>query len=225
MDHSIYSHAKYYISGSYASPLKYQFHGSFFGNKANGMNVAYASDPYWGEKATSYYYMLDNALGLKDLNAYTLGIKTSPDTIYIYQYPEEDSKVLYDSGKNPDMAFVILGYLSTENGDYYKVQCEATLNADSAVDLSYNYDFQNNVGYIKTEDIQVVIDNNGSDEKSFVHVTFDAGEGSFSGDTSTMTYALPASSNASFSYRFVFLLFLTSSLLIFNSIDKLIASS
>ena len=44
------------------------------------------------------------------------------------------------------MAFVILGYLSTENGDYYKVQCEATLNADSAVDLSYNYDFQNNVG-------------------------------------------------------------------------------
>ena len=198
VDHSIYSHAKYYISGSYASPLKYQFHGSFFGNKANGMNVAYASDPYWGEKAASYYYMLDNALGLKDLNAYTLGIKTSPDTIYIYQYPEEDSKVLYDSGKHPDMAFVILGYLSTENGDYYKVQCEATLNADSAVDLSYNYDFQNNVGYIKTEDIQVVIDNNGSDEKSFVHVTFDAGEGSFSGDTSTMTYALPASSNASF---------------------------
>lgn len=195
--HSIYSHAKYYISGSYASPLKSQYHGSFFGNKSSGMNVSYASDPYWGEKAASYYRMFDEALGYKDLNSYTLGIKTSSQSIYIYQYPEADSKVLYDSGQNPDMAFVILGYISTEEGDYYKIQSEATLNADSAVDLSYTYDFENNIGYIKAEDIQVVIDSNDSEETSYVHVTFDAGDGSFPGEESTITYAMPSGTDAS----------------------------
>ena len=193
---SIYSHAKYYISGSYASPLKSQFHGSFFGNKSSGMNVSYASDPYWGEKAASYYRSFDEALGSKDLNYYTLGIKTSTESIYVYQYPEADSKVLYDSGKNPDMAFVILGYLSTEDGDYYKVQSEATLNEDSAVDLSYKYDFQNNVGYIKVEDIQVIIDNNGSSENEYVHVTFDANGGTFPGEESSFTYAMPSGTSA-----------------------------
>ncbi len=197
ISHSIYSHAKYYISGSYASPLKAQYHGSFFGNKSSGMNVSYASDPYWGEKAASYYRMFDEALGSKDLNSYTLGIKTSDQSIFVYQYPEADSKVLYDSGKNPDMAFVILGYISNEDGDYYKVQSEATLNEDSAVDLSYNYDFENNIGYIKVEDIQVVIDSKDSEEKSYVHVTFDAGDGSFNSDESTITYAMPTGSDAS----------------------------
>lgn len=199
IDHSIYSHAKYYISGSYASPLKSQFHGSFFGNKASGMNVSYASDPYWGEKAASYYEMIDTAFGSKDKNSYTLGIKTSTDSFYIYQYPENGSKVLYDSGESSDMAFVILGEIYAEDGtEWYKVQCEATLNEDSAVDLSYDYDYENTVGYILAEDIQVIIDKKeDTGETSYVHVTFEANGGTFPGELSSITYAIPVGSVAS----------------------------
>ena len=43
---SVYSHALHYLSNAYLNPSQFQFHGGFFGNKAGGMNVSYASDPY-----------------------------------------------------------------------------------------------------------------------------------------------------------------------------------
>lgn len=47
------------VSGAYAN-------GGMTGNKARGMNVRYASDPYWGQKITGHIYQLDKALGGKD---------------------------------------------------------------------------------------------------------------------------------------------------------------
>lgn len=34
------------------------------------MNVSYASDPYWGEKAAQYFYEMDHAMGDQDHNRY-----------------------------------------------------------------------------------------------------------------------------------------------------------
>ena len=36
------------------------------GNKATGMNVRYASDPYWGEKIASIMMTINSKLGGKD---------------------------------------------------------------------------------------------------------------------------------------------------------------
>ena len=46
--------------------MKPQFHGSYFGNLAAGMNVSYSSDPYWGEKMAAAYRHLDEAFGSPD---------------------------------------------------------------------------------------------------------------------------------------------------------------
>lgn len=196
INNSIYSHAKYYISGSYSSPLKNQFHGSFFGNKSAGMNVNYTYDPYWGEKVASQYRLLCEEMQIEEENQYTLGIKTSHDSIYIYQFPENGAKVLYDSGKNADMAFVILGEEYNDYGDWYKVQSEATLNEDSLVDLSYDYDYANDYGYIKQSDIQIVIPGKYEEGIEYAHVTFDSVGGSFPGGKDSVTYALPIGSTA-----------------------------
>ncbi|WP_042350950.1 S-layer homology domain-containing protein [Bacillus massiliigorillae] len=40
--------------------------GGMLGNKARGMNVRYASDPYWGQKIAGHIYQLEKALGGKD---------------------------------------------------------------------------------------------------------------------------------------------------------------
>ena len=66
------------------------------------MNVSYASDPYWGEKAAQYYMRLDEALGKKDYNSYALGIKSTATSVPIYAMPSIYSPVLYYSGKNWD---------------------------------------------------------------------------------------------------------------------------
>ena len=54
---SIIDFAKNYLSRGYVDPAHpYIYAGGFLGNKNKGVNVQYASDPFWGEKAASYAY-------------------------------------------------------------------------------------------------------------------------------------------------------------------------
>lgn len=187
---SIYSHAKYYISGSYSNPLRFQFHGGFFGNKTNGMNVSYASDPYWGEKAAQYYLKIDEIFGYKDFNSETLAIKTSTENVSVYLTPSTESTVIYTTGTMPDFAFVVLEKIENQEGIWYKVQSEATFDASGSVDISYNYDYEKYVGYIKKESIQVVLNEETLKQKEWVSVHFDGNGGVFQDSSTEITYQL-----------------------------------
>ena len=87
-------YAKNWISGYWADPLARDYGGIYYGghlgNKANGANVTYASDPYWGEKAAQWAFELDNNLNRKDVDLYQLAIFTSKEDIY-----GEDGTYLY----------------------------------------------------------------------------------------------------------------------------------
>ncbi len=187
---SIYSHAKYYISGTYCYPSKFQYHGGFFGNKASGMNVSYASDPYWGEKAAQYYYKLDEALGFKDKDAYTLGINLDSDPIDVYQFSDLNSQILYQSNANEDYAFVILEAFDANGHSWYKIQSDASLDQDSTVELLYDYDFANHVGYILQDSIELVLAGN-NEPQTYVNVSFDANGGTFKDGSSYISYNMP----------------------------------
>jgi beta-N-acetylglucosaminidase len=63
-----------YISEAYANPTGAHFNGAVLGDKSIGMNVKYASDPYWGQKISAYMYRIDKHLGGKDSFVYTLGV-------------------------------------------------------------------------------------------------------------------------------------------------------
>lgn len=54
-----------------------RYYGSNVGNKNGGLNVKYASDPYWGTKIAGLYYLMDKDAGFKDYNKYTIGIKSN----------------------------------------------------------------------------------------------------------------------------------------------------
>ncbi len=195
VSHSVYTYDKYYISGSFCSPLRSQFHGGFFGNKSAGMNVSYTADPYWGEKAASYYRLFDSWMGSPDNGLETIGIKTSNEAVFVLQSPELTARALYKTSENPDMAFVILGELSNEYGDWYMVRSDATLDEDRAVDLSYEYDFIEDIGYIRKEDVQIILWG-GDVNTDHVRVTFRADGGHFPGDAGEITYTLPAGYDA-----------------------------
>ncbi len=44
-----------------------------------GINVRYASDPYWGAKTAGHMYRIDTALGSKDYQQYKVGITTQKE--------------------------------------------------------------------------------------------------------------------------------------------------
>ena len=184
---SIYSHARYYLSRSYCNPYWENYHGAYFGNKASGMNVSYASDPYWGEKAAAFCGSIARSADNADAHSRTLAVcKDGPVTVY------QDSactQVLYTASVIRDYAAVIL----EDMGTCYRIQSDLTVGKD---DSDYAYDFADDIGYLRKEDVQIVFAGTGAENAETVHVTFDADGGTFADGTSRVQYAMYAGSDA-----------------------------
>ncbi|MGI8315791.1 S-layer homology domain-containing protein [Halobacillus mangrovi] len=54
--------AEQFIVPGYFNDEDWRFNGAHLGNKSTGMNVRYASDPYWGQKISSLMYLMDQYL-------------------------------------------------------------------------------------------------------------------------------------------------------------------
>lgn len=153
-----------WLSGKFLQPGDYRYFGANLGNKNQGLNIKYASDPYWGEKAAAYYYDIDKYFGFQDYENYTIAIlnnnysntvyaKKSPDGLNVsssyYQYKKQGSSV------------VVLGEVTgpTINGNnvWYKIMSDPVLdsNLEYYSDSTYYntkprimYSWENNIVYV-----------------------------------------------------------------------------
>lgn len=64
-----------WMANGYLDSSDWRNNGELLGNKAEGINVMYASDPYWGEKAAAHAWNLDSLGGSRDY----LGLGPSED--------------------------------------------------------------------------------------------------------------------------------------------------
>ncbi|HJD01725.1 MAG TPA: glucosaminidase domain-containing protein [Candidatus Mediterraneibacter excrementavium] len=65
-----------WMARGYLKDGNWKNYGEFLGNKDSGINVKYASDPYWGEKAAAHAWNLDTIGGSRDY----LGLGPAEDT-------------------------------------------------------------------------------------------------------------------------------------------------
>lgn len=154
----IKQHSQIYISRKYGdAKTDFRYYGLAPGNKATGINVKYASDPWHGEKIAGIAYAIDKYLGKKDHKKYTLGV-TNKNGVAVYKSPG-NGKLYNLSTQNASngkgIPVVILG----TSGSYYKIQSDLPINGSSA---KYNitYYFNRSVAYVKKGDITKV--SNGS---------------------------------------------------------------
>ena len=157
--------AEKWMSKEYLNPKNWKYFGGFLGNKASGMNVKYASDPYWGEKAAAMAWNLDKANGNKDVNKYTIGIKDviGPDnTVNIRKDSNTTSTVLFKSPKQGNCAYIVLN--QTPVNKFYKIQSDGVLNSGRTAINSGSgaYDFANMYAYISSDYVKIVSKGNGS---------------------------------------------------------------
>ncbi|MDE5978022.1 MAG: glucosaminidase domain-containing protein [Turicibacter sp.] len=154
----IYYHADRYISWGYTDPVSdWRYFGAHVGNKGSGMNVKYASDPFWGEKIAGWYYRFDNANGLKDYNYYTIGIKQSNTVVDIKSQASSSATTLYQTkNKKSNLKFgnypvLIIG----EQNGYYRIQTDTPIvNGVPSYSATYNWDTSR--GYIPKNAIDYV---------------------------------------------------------------------
>ncbi|MBR3357041.1 MAG: glucosaminidase domain-containing protein [Solobacterium sp.] len=178
---SIYSHARYYLSRSYCNPYWVNYRGAYFGNKASGMNVNYASDPYWGEKAAAYCGMIARASGSADHGSQTILI-CRPGEIPVYR-DAACTDVLYRAGVEKDYAAIVLEELP----DAWHIQSDLHVGRD---DADYAYDFASDTGYLSKSDVLYVIGGTSAAEHETVRVWFDAAGGSFADGSTSISYAM-----------------------------------
>ena len=148
------------VNGSYSYPKGSLYYGSHSGNKGSGMNVNYASDPYWGEKQAQIYYTRDRDFGGSDYNSNVIGIKQTNEAIGIYKNPYNNSDIIYtikNTSKNqliPNVPLIVVGEVTTiEDGKetkWYKVYTDAALDDNQNI-TSARYEFNKSYGFVKAE--------------------------------------------------------------------------
>lgn len=149
-----------WMSRKYLNPKGWTYNGGFLGNKASGVNVKYASDPYWGEKAANIIWLLDQNGGSRDAYVYTIGIKdtiaTGHTSVNVRNGSSQSSTILYKTGAPSNYA-VLIQDMAAENG-YYRMQSDAVLDDDRSglKTGTGEYRFEQMFAYIHSDYVTVV---------------------------------------------------------------------
>ncbi len=158
---SISYHADIFVSQGYADPKDWRYYGSHLGNKESGMNVKYASDPYWGEKAAAHGFLMEDYFSDKtyDVNKYTIGITSS--VVKAYTETDKANSPYNTSDTNDDiinnLPVVVLENINANGQAWYKVRSDAVLSSDrKTVNRSSGlYDFSRDYVYMEASRIRI----------------------------------------------------------------------
>lgn len=163
---SIKYHAEKFISNGYLDNEDWRYNGGHLGDKLSGINVRYASDPYWGEKAASvnYYYNYGS-----DYNKYTIGIINGQQKSYkLYKEPNSTVTHTLGSGNSPrtyNLPVIILDTVTVSGKKWYKIQSDTALNSSRTdTDWDNKYSFSRDYLYIPASDVTIVV--NGYDSST-----------------------------------------------------------
>lgn len=160
--------AETYMSKRWLKPGYGTYKGAFVGNKASGINVHYASDPYWGEKIANMMWFFDKVNGSRDYSKYTIGIKdlmsNEHTVLNIRKESSTSSAVLYQTVQQSQYSFLILNN-GQKNNDFYKIQSDAVLTSGrNGIDGNNGvYKFNDMYAYVSSDYISIIqIGNNSS---------------------------------------------------------------
>ena len=162
VDQCIKEFADHWMSKGYLNGSDWRYRGPHLGDKRSGINVKYASDPYWGEKGASQSYYLDGVDN--DYLTYNIGI--SNQTIQgLYKESNTDKRIYTSEVDGTGKATFlynypvnILSYVTGSDGkEWCRVQSDMPLKDDrSARNLSNQYKFSRDYVYAKSSEIDLV---------------------------------------------------------------------
>lgn len=144
-----------------------RFFNSSFGNKGSGMNVKYASDPYWGVKIAAIAYNIDKYANnhngnLSDYNQYDLALINTFD-IDVKAGPGNSTNTLYKTGYGGDYQKDFIVITLGQTGNYTKIQSTNAIDDNGNIKTHRTpvttgnvnpistYDFSKSIGYVETK--------------------------------------------------------------------------
>ena len=132
----------YFLSGEWADALDYRYYGSHPGNKISGMNVYYASDPNWGLKVANHMRDVDNYLGGKENNKFSIGL-VQPTQIYVENSLQSNRPItdMYGNTKPYRQQAINGGAIPTiitgKSSSSYQIQLDTPANNGKTQTMAY----------------------------------------------------------------------------------------
>lgn len=175
---SIKYHTQIYVSKNYVSPTIWKdgkvvlgstYFGPNLGDKASGMNIKYASDPFWGEKNALTCYLINDYFKKEDYGRYTIGMKNVTGVLNVRKEADPNSTLLYQTEEIQDVPFIILeqvkGVKVNGSNIWYKIQSDAPLTEDrksyTTTNNTYTYNYNVSYGYVHSSYVDIVFEGNG----------------------------------------------------------------
>ncbi|MBS5115472.1 MAG: glucosaminidase domain-containing protein [Erysipelotrichaceae bacterium] len=164
----INTHAYKYISKGYLDGGDSRYRGPHLGDKQSGINVKYASDPYWGEKAASHNYKIADKYGVQDYAKEPIGIMHGEQGFY--KEPSTNYRIYTsgaigsgNAGKIYDFPVTILDTVTDASGNkWYKIYSDTVLNSSrTKKDYAGLFDLSRDYVYVQAS-VVTVIDYSGN---------------------------------------------------------------
>ncbi|MBR4461827.1 MAG: glucosaminidase domain-containing protein [Erysipelotrichaceae bacterium] len=152
-----------------------RYFGTCVGNKGSGINVQYASDPYWGMKIASIAYSIDKYAGgnngkLKDYDKYTIGFVKNNYNDILYDSNIAWDPPIYKSKNKNDILYTgrfgshyqkdltVIVYNEEFDVNRYKIAStnavtNGSINTDDGL---VPYNFNKSIGYIDVDNVALL---------------------------------------------------------------------
>lgn len=155
---SIYEHAGINLRG-YMNPTDWRHFGQVVGNKNNGFNTKYASDPYWGQKIAGWAYRIDRYLNFIDYNYYPIIMVNDTQSTPLYKEANTSSVLHSVPARNQQRMFIA----SSIQGDWIMTPSLLPLNdnrdtifPNTVSGIQVPYPFSNSMAFIRPSNYRVI---------------------------------------------------------------------
>ena len=157
---AINDHAKGWMSRGYLWPDDWRYAGPHVGHKGSGINVRYATDPYWGEKIAGWAFRIDRATGDKDRGRESIGVLQNTASVRVDNH---NGTRLYAANAS---GFKYFPFLMTANqNNLYRMQTDAMVSSTGdSISQTRTYNRTDAIGFIPKSNIHFMA-GNGSSEK------------------------------------------------------------
>lgn len=156
---AVNQHAAINLRG-YMNPTDWRHFGQVVGNKNNGMNAKYASDPYWGQKIAGWAYRIDRYLNFIDYNYYPVIMVNDTTTTPLYKQASTTSVIQTVPARNQQRMFIAS---RIEEGGWIMTPSllplddnRNTIYPNQSVGMQLPYHFSTHMAYIQPTNYRVI---------------------------------------------------------------------
>ena len=161
---SVYEHMGRNLRG-YLSAENWRYFGQVYGNKNNGFNTKYASDPYWGNKIAGHAYRLDRYHGFKDYGQYQIALVEQSGVISVKDSAATTNNELFSLRNSLQQQVMLVTDVKNEtNQSFVEVMSPMPVVNKSPIRFSttsnqlIEYNWLNSVGYLINPTLKTLYD-------------------------------------------------------------------